>query len=131
MINILIHFAGAKSKIEKASKSEDTPFAYIKEGRMNNVYSLFLKDKEAFIEIRKKIKKLTSVTIIGGWNRQGKFITLPNASDNFTRSKFKARMKKFVRHDENGNEIENRDYTDEELTNGVINQIYGHPPREF
>ena len=99
MINILVHFAGSEQKIKDAS--EEFNFAYVKLERMNNVYSFYIKNKTDFVAIRARIKQAPNVTIIGGWNKKGKFITLPNSTDNFTRAKFKQRMKKFIRRDSN------------------------------
>jgi len=133
MITVLIHFKGAEAKIKAASENEDSKvkFAYFKETRMNNVYQLFIKSREDFVIIRKKIKKLSSVTIICGWNDKGKKIKFPNSEDDFTRAKFKQRLKKRITRDENGEVTEDREYNDEEINEGVINVIYGHPKREY
>ena len=125
----MTYFTGGEDKIKAAS--ENLHFAYVKESRMNNCYWLYIKTKEDFVIIRRKIKKNDNATIIGGWNNRGKFITLPDADDKFTRTKFKQRMKKFKRLNENGDVIEERAYTNEELIKGVTNIIYGQPANEF
>jgi len=131
MINVLIHFTGGEDKIKTASESEDTPFAYVKLGRMNNTYSLFIKSREDFKEIRKKIKKNPNATIIGGWNRHGSKIKFPNSTDDYTRAKLRQRLKRYIRRNENGDILEDREYTDTELEAGVINKIYGWDKREL
>ena len=133
MITVLIHFTGAEAKIKAASENEESPvkFSYFKETRMNNVYQLFIKSREDFIIIRKKIKKLSNVTIICGWKRDGKKIVFPNSEDDFTRAKFKQRLKRRITRDANGDVTEDRAYTDTEINNGVINEIYGHPKRKY
>lgn len=128
-INVLVHFTGKETAIKKAADS--LHFSYVKLNRMNNVYSLVISSKEKFIEVRRLIKKSPNVTIIGGWNSQGKFLSFPNSVDNFSRIKFKNRLKKFIRRNKDGDIIEQRNYTNEELTKGVINQIYGWGKREF
>lgn len=129
MINILVHFAGSEEVIKEAQ--EEFNFDYYKLERMNNVYSFFIKSKVHFVAIRARIKEAPNVTIIGGWSKKGKFISLPDSTDNFTRAKFKQRMKKFIRRDENGDVVENRDYTTAELQSGVINIVFGQATREF
>ena len=128
-INVLLHFTGNENAIKKVQDSLN--FSYVKLERMIDVYSLVINDKATFKKIRAKVKRAPNAEILGGWNKKGKFFVFDETTDNFTRGKFKLKMKQYVEKDSIGNPMAPRDYTDEELNQGVINQIYGWGKREY
>jgi len=127
-INVLVHFTGNEKAMKTASDSLN--FSYIKLQRMTDVYSLVIRSKEDFVKVRRRIKKSPNATIIGGWNKQGDFISFPNAGDNFTRAKYRQRLKRRITRNSEGDVIEDRQYTDDELKQDPLNQIYGWNKRK-
>lgn len=128
-ITVRLHFSGNEQMIKTASDSLN--FAYVKLGRMNKVYDIFITDRETFKPIRRKLKKNPNITILGAWNAQGKRLNLPDADDTYTRAKLKQRMKRYIRRNSNGDIEEDRELTDEEIDRDPFNRIYGQPKKEY
>ena len=127
-INILVH-----SEKERTIKrlSDSLNFSYVKLQRMKDTYSIVISHRDSFPRIRRRLKRNSNTTIIGGWNKAGKALIMPNIVDNHSRSKYRAHLKRRITKNKEGEVVEDREYTDDELKDGVINQIYGWNKREY
>jgi len=111
--------------------SDSLNFSYVELERMEDAFSIVMDSLEQFVPIRLELNKGANLSVIGGWDANGNTLVFPNPQDNHSRSKYKSKMKKKKIRDENGDVISEVDYTDEELENGVIGEIFGWDKREY
>lgn len=126
-VNILV-YSKYEAPIERGRDS--LGFSYIKLANMNKVYSLVISDSTTFRKVRKRLVKNSNTKILGGWGLDGKKLKFANPLDSLTRTKFRARLKRRIRRDSIGDVIEDREYTDEEINGGIINEIFGWGKRD-
>ena len=133
VFTVLVYFTGNPQAVENASEGEEDgtgTFSYVKLSRMNDVYQLIINGLVDLAIIRAKVLAAPNALIIGGWKPNGTFVSFPDVDDDFNRAKFMAKLKKFTWVNENG-DTQERDYTIQELKDGIINRIYGWVKQEF
>ena len=129
MTQILLHWSGDWELIDKELTPYHTHIAISE--MIENSYLVLLEEPDHLDALETAMEDQTDVTITGAFKMDGSVYLYGNGKKDYTKTKYRGKLKDIVEYDDNGEEVNRRRPTETEAVNTQVNLIAGHPQRKL